>query len=275
MLSLAGALGFAVVNFAGVPGHTSYTPLLGLALGVSLLAAGVAAVLWGKHLVPQEEAVEERHLMTSPAAEETATQRTLDRVVDETQLAQRTLLRRLVLGVLGGFGVIAVVPVLNLVRAAPRRAFFVTSWRPGSRLVTPEGRPVRLGDVAVGGILNVLPEGHLDLDAQADSAVLLVHLPDGLPIPPQQRAAGVGNLFAFSKLCTHAGCPVSMFEQDSNHLLCPCHQSRFDLTHAARPVFGPATRALPQLPITVDRQGYLRARSDFPQPVGPGFWERS
>jgi probable menaquinol-cytochrome c reductase iron-sulfur subunit len=42
----------------------------------------------------------------------------------------------------------------------------------------------------------------------------------------------------------------------------------------AKPVFGPAARALPQLPITVDEEGYLIARGNFIEPVGPAFWER-
>jgi len=268
------ALAFAAVNFVGEPGSRWYILLLGLFLGVAVMAAGIAAVLWGKHLIPREEAVEERHPLVSSAAEEEATQRTLRRAFDETGLRGQPLLRRLVVGLLGGFGVIAVVPLLNLVRAAPHRSLFVTRWSPGARLVTPDGRPVRLGDLAIGGMLTALPEGHLDVQAQADSAVVLVRLPPGLPIPAQQRAAAYADHVAFSKICTHAGCPVSMYVAPVQQLLCPCHQSVFDLADAARPVFGPATRALPQLPITVDDAGYFRARADFPQPVGPGFWSR-
>ena len=274
-LSLVGAVAFAVVNFTGRTGTVGYNALLGLSLGLAIIAAGIGAVLWDKRLIPQEEAVEERHPMVSPGAEEAATQQTVDRVVAETGLRQLPVLRRLVLAMLGGFGVIAVGPLLNLVRRAPPRDLFTTRWSPGARLVTPEGRPVRLGDLAIGGILTVLPEGHLGLDAQADSAALLIRLPPGLATPPRQAAAGYDNHVAFSKICTHAGCPVSMYMSQPHQLQCPCHQSVFDMTDLARPIFGPATRALPQLPVTVDADGCFRARSDFPEPVGPGFWSRS
>ena len=39
-------------------------------------------------------------------------------------------------------------------------------------------------------------------------------------------------------------------------------------------IFGPAARALPQLPMGLDQEGYLVALSDFEEPVGPSYWER-
>jgi quinol---cytochrome c reductase iron-sulfur subunit len=92
---------------------------------------------------------------------------------------------------------------------------------------------------------------------------------------PENAHSMYGNLVAYSKICTHAGCPASLYEQQTNILLCPCHQSQFDIANNARPIFGPATRRLPMLPITVDNEGFLVAKSDYQQPVGPGFWERS
>jgi ubiquinol-cytochrome c reductase iron-sulfur subunit len=82
------------------------------------------------------------------------------------------------------------------------------------------------------------------------------------------------NFVAYSKICTHAGCPASLYEQQTNRLLCPCHQSQFLITDNAKPIFGPATRRLPMLPITVDAEGYLVAKRDFGVAVGPAFWER-
>jgi ubiquinol-cytochrome c reductase iron-sulfur subunit len=87
-----------------------------------------------------------------------------------------------------------------------------------------------------------------------------------------QEDFGYGDYVAYSKICTHAGCPVSLYEQETSRILCPCHQSQFDVTQGAKPVFGPATRSLPQLPIRVDEEGYFVARSDFREPVGPSFW---
>jgi ubiquinol-cytochrome c reductase iron-sulfur subunit len=85
---------------------------------------------------------------------------------------------------------------------------------------------------------------------------------------------GYQGIVAFSKICTHVGCPVQLYEQQTHHMLCPCHQSTFDLSDDGRVVFGPAARSLPQLPITVNADGFLVARSGFDQPVGPSFWER-
>jgi ubiquinol-cytochrome c reductase iron-sulfur subunit len=82
------------------------------------------------------------------------------------------------------------------------------------------------------------------------------------------------GIVAFSKVCTHVGCPIALYEHRTHHLLCPCHQSTFDLADSANVVFGPAARRLPQLPISVDSEGYLIAQSDFQEPVGPSFWER-
>ncbi|MFI5504175.1 ubiquinol-cytochrome C reductase iron-sulfur protein [Corynebacterium kutscheri] len=89
-----------------------------------------------------------------------------------------------------------------------------------------------------------------------------------------QESFHYGNYYAYSKICTHIGCPTSLYEAQTNRILCPCHQSQFDALHYGKPVFGPAARALPQLPITVDEEGYLIAAGDFIEPVGPAFWER-
>jgi quinol---cytochrome c reductase iron-sulfur subunit len=89
-----------------------------------------------------------------------------------------------------------------------------------------------------------------------------------------QESFNFGDLFAFTKVCSHLGCPSSLYEQQTYRILCPCHQSQFDALHFARPIFGPAARALAQLPITIDQDGYLVANGDFIEPVGPAFWER-
>ncbi len=90
-----------------------------------------------------------------------------------------------------------------------------------------------------------------------------------------QESFNFGDLFAYTKVCSHLGCPSSLYEQQSYRILCPCHQSQFDALHFAKPIFGPAARALAQLPITIDKDGYLVANGDFIEPVGPAFWERT
>jgi ubiquinol-cytochrome c reductase iron-sulfur subunit len=90
----------------------------------------------------------------------------------------------------------------------------------------------------------------------------------------KESAKGYEGIMAFSKICTHAGCPLGLYEHSTHHMLCPCHQSTFDLANGGRVIFGPAARSLPQLAITVDSNGYLIAEGDFDEPVGPSFWER-
>ena len=137
-------------------------------------------------------------------------------------------------------------------------------------MVTPESRLLRPEDVPVNTVVTVFPEGNTDA---ADSQTLLIHLPDGDEAPggPEDSVEG---LVAFSKVCTHAGCPVGLYQAETRELFCPCHQSVFDVLAGAEPTGGPATRPLPQLPIGVDDDGYLVARDDFPEPIGPGYWNR-
>jgi ubiquinol-cytochrome c reductase iron-sulfur subunit len=168
----------------------------------------------------------------------------------------------------GAFTLLAVVPFVALARA-PRTSG--TLWKPGTRLVTPDGVPLRVDDVAVGGVETVFPEGHL---TSYESTTLLVRLPPTVAVEGERSDWIRDGNIAYSKICTHAGCPVALYRQESLELYCPCHQSVFDVVHGARPVSGPATRALPQLALDVDREGYLVARGDFDAPVGPDSWGR-
>jgi ubiquinol-cytochrome c reductase iron-sulfur subunit len=170
----------------------------------------------------------------------------------------------------GAFVLLALVPFVALARRAAAQG---TAWRRGSRLVTPEGRAIRVDDLVVGGVETVFPEGSI---GSPDSATMLLRLPaDGLPIDPARRDWVQRGNIAYSKICTHAGCPVAIYREESLELYCPCHQSVFDVVHGARPVSGPATRPLPQLALDVDAHGYLIARGDFSEPVGPDSWGRA
>ena len=171
---------------------------------------------------------------------------------------------------LGAFALLAVVPFFALARRSSTRG---TAWKAGSRLVTPEGRPMRADDLAIGGIETVFPEGAVDAPL---AATVLIRLPENTPDadPSRQDWVRQGNI-AYSKICTHAGCPVAIYRERSLELYCPCHQSVFDVVHSGKPVSGPATRALPQLQLDVDAEGFLIARGDFADPVGPDSWWRS
>jgi ubiquinol-cytochrome c reductase iron-sulfur subunit len=129
---------------------------------------------------------------------------------------------------------------------------------------------VTAGDLRVGGVLTVFPEGH---PQAADSQAILIRMEPGqLVVQPGREAWSPDGYVAYSKVCTHAGCPVGLYEQATGQLFCPCHQSVFDAKDGARPTAGPATRPLPQLPLAIDPQGFLTAGGEFPEPVGPGFW---
>jgi ubiquinol-cytochrome c reductase iron-sulfur subunit len=243
--------------------------------------------------MPDEEAVQEREPHFSRPEELEATEATFAKGFDELGFARRPLLRRTLLATGGALGLIAVVPILNFGKLVGRshQDLKETAWKtapgePPKRLVTMDGTPVRLGDLGAGGILTVFP-GMLkpgstdeyeepDLQTKGDSTVILIRLRSDQQIKPKPGREDwtFDNHVAYSKICTHAGCPVSLYEQQTHHLLCPCHQSVFDVTDHARPIFGPAARPLPQLPIAVDEQGYFVARGDFSEPVGPSFWER-
>jgi ubiquinol-cytochrome c reductase iron-sulfur subunit len=156
-----------------------------------------------------------------------------------------------------------------------------TMWEPGVRLARdPSGVPIKASEVTIGSAFHVIPEGLPDLtyhkiEEKAKAAVLLMRLPlEDLNEDPEKASWSYEGIVAYSKICTHVGCPVALYEQHTHHLLCPCHQSTFDVKEHCKVTFGPAARALPQLPITVDDEGYLIAQSDFPEPIGPSFWER-
>ena len=168
-------------------------------------------------------------------------------------------------------GAVALLGIVPLFALARRSIPGGTAWTAGARLVTPAGVPLRVDDLAIGGVETVFPEGHV---GAPQAATLLLRLPaNALPRPERRDWVQSGNI-AYSKICTHAGCPVAIYRERSLELYCPCHQSVFNVVDAARPVSGPATRPLPQLGLDVDRNGYLIARGDFSEPVGPDSWGR-
>jgi ubiquinol-cytochrome c reductase iron-sulfur subunit len=236
----------------------------GSLIAVSLGGLGLGLILWAHFLMPTGHFVEEREPHQSTAAERSSLNADLDRSGDEIQ--RRTFLGRLLVGALG---VAALFPVRSL-GTKPGRTLFHTKWAAGTRVVTGEGVAVKTDTLEVGGVLTVFPEGHT---GAADSQTVLVRVnPSSFqPLPGRESWSPEGYL-AYSKVCTHAGCPVALYQADSKQLFCPCHQSAFDVVEGARPTAGPATRPLPQLPLRVDAEGYLTAQRDFTQPVGPGFW---
>ncbi len=262
--STLAALGLTAVYVNG-----GQPQLEGALLGVSLGGVGVAVLLWARHLFPDEEVVAERPPLESRPEDIEAFSASFK--AGERSFARRRFLSRLLATSLGALGLAALFPIRSL-GPSPGRALFQTAWRRGSRLVTEDGRLVRPGDLEVGGLLTVFPQGHTNAE---DSATVLIRVePELLHLAPERAGWAPDGHIAFSKICTHVACPVGLYQETEHRLLCPCHQSTFEVLRGARPVFGPATRPLPQLPLAVDRDGYLVARSDYPEPIGPAFWNR-
>jgi ubiquinol-cytochrome c reductase iron-sulfur subunit len=159
----------------------------------------------------------------------------------------------------------------------PKKTLRSTLWADPKRRRLGQANslaPVRPEDMEVGSLMSIHPSGDVDPEELAKAAVMIIRLDPKEVQSPAQAAKGYQGIMAFSKICTHAGCPLGLYEHNSHHMLCPCHQSTFDLSNAGKVIFGPAARSLPQLAITVDQEGYLIAKSDFDEPVGPSFWER-
>lgn len=263
--SAAAAVGLAVVYSLGGQPQAE-----GILLAIALGGIGFGLVSWSRRFMPDDVAVEDRG---SVASEPEEIQALLDDLgAEKAQVGRRHLLVRMLVIAGGALGVAALFPIRSL-GPRPGRGLHTTPYSQGDlRLVSEEGGPVRVDELAVNGVITVFPEGY---EGQEDSQTLLLNLPEGELQPrPGREDWTVGGLVAFSKICTHAGCPVGLYEEQTGLLLCPCHQSTFDVSEAARPVFGPATRSLPQLPLGTDDEGYLIATGDFSGPVGPGFWDR-
>lgn len=256
--------------------------LLGVGITLGLLGIGIGAVHWSKSLMDGHDMVEQRHGTRGTDETRAKAVEVFTLGNKESGFGRRTLIRRSLIGALVVTPLPAIVLFRDLAPAAdPVAQLKYTVWAKGTRLTRdPSGTPIKASDVTIGSAFHVIPEGLNALpdrlEQKAKAAVLLLRLkPEDLTVSPGRETWNYNGIVAYSKICTHVGCPVALYEQQTHHLLCPCHQSQFDITKEAAVIFGPAKRPLPQLPITVDDQGYLIARSDFTEPVGPSFWERS
>ncbi|SDQ33156.1 ubiquinol-cytochrome c reductase iron-sulfur subunit [Quadrisphaera sp. DSM 44207] len=263
-------------TFASVQRSTIF---LGLGLGLAIFCIGIGAVHWARTLMPDHEQVEERHPIGGNDVERAQAAAILEDGLEESGLGRRKLIRNSL------FGAAALAPVpavltLGDLGPLPGTKPYETLWSSGVRLARdPDEKPIRAEDVTLGSVFHVVPEGLSEsehpLEEKAKAAVLLVRIEPGqVRQDPERVGWDVDGIYAYSKICTHVGCPVALYEQQTHHLLCPCHQSTFDLTQHCRVIFGPAVRPLPQLPITVDDEGYLVATAGLSDTPGPSFWER-
>lgn len=287
-LSIVGSL-FAVAAYVAFPikaGDPSTirlnTLFLGLGISLGLLAIGVGAIYWSKNLMRGDELSESRHLTRGSEATRERAVEIFKEGNQESGFGRRSLIRNSLIGALVAFPLPGIVLFRDLAPAAdPVKLLEHTMWKKGLRLThDPSGAPIKASDVTLGSVFHVIPEGLNQksdrLEEKAKAAVLVMRLePSQLHVTAGRETWNYDGIIAYSKICTHAGCPVALYEHQTHNLLCPCHSSTFDVEHECEVIFGPANRPLPQLPITVDSEGYLIAQSDFHEPVGPSFWERS
>ncbi len=250
---------------------------LGSTMALAFLGLGVGATVWVRQLMPAVDQTEERHQLASTDGDRKAFVKTLTEGAEASQITKRPLVRRTLLAATVP---VAVAPLFLLrdLGPLPGTKLDHTVWKRGTRLMTAASN-LPLTPAAFdspGSMITVVPEGYQDNDNElAKAAVIIIKFAAGQLQAPTNLNWTVDGIVAYSKICTHLGCPAALYEQTTQHILCPCHQSTFDAPRGATVIFGPSTRPLPQLPIMVNSAGYLVAQSDFHEPVGPSFWERS
>ncbi|MFL5680456.1 MAG: Rieske 2Fe-2S domain-containing protein [Chloroflexota bacterium] len=242
------------------------TQLEGILLMVCLGGIGVGIVLWGQRLMPARVHIEERHPIGTDLSRIADLEEAL---TEEAGFSRRKLLIAGLLGAFGGLASALALPVFSL-GPAPGRSLFETAWKSGAKLAIAGGQPLKPDDLPVGGVLTVFPNGD---DSDPNAATLLIRVkPELLELQGENATWAPDGYVAYSKVCTHAGCPVGLYRESQHTLICPCHQSEFDVLRGAKPISGPAARPLPQLPIQRQPDGTFAALGDFPEPVGPSFW---
>ncbi|WAU80122.1 Rieske 2Fe-2S domain-containing protein [Streptomyces sp. Qhu-G9] len=288
-LSMLATVGF-IASFVTIPadkivyifplGHISGLNFaLGMTLGLALFCIGAGAVHWARTLMSDEEMADERHPIAAEPEVKAKVLADFKQGAKESALGRRKLIRNTMFGALTLFPLSGIVLLRDL-GPLPEDKLRHTLWSKGKLLVNMNtNEPLRPSDVAVGSLTFAMPEGleEHDHDFQteiAKAALMIVRLQPENIKDKQELEWSHEGIVAYSKICTHVGCPISLYEQQTHHVLCPCHQSTFDLSDGARVIFGPAGHALPQLRIGVNDEGYLEALSDFAEPVGPAFWER-
>jgi ubiquinol-cytochrome c reductase iron-sulfur subunit len=258
--------------------------VIGLCLGLALFLIGAGAIHWAKKLMVDNEIVEMRHPGGSSEEDQQGFIETFQTGAAESGFTRRKLIRRSLIGALAVLGLPAIVLLRDL-GPLPGRSLYGTIWAKGIRVVNDVTlRPIKPADLSIGQLVNAAPANLAPLQEQSEvqylnerakAAVIMVRIPpEEIQVPKGRENWGIDGILCYSKICTHVGCPISLYEQTSHHLLCPCHQSTFDLADGAKVVFGPAARPLPQLPLALDSEGFIVAQSGFTEPVGPSFFER-
>ncbi len=277
LISVALFLGLVCFAGFGAAYWVNAVPwVLAVTFGAGLCLMGFGLTAWGKYLMPRGPFVEERHQLAGTTEERDAMAAA---VVERTKVSvgRRPMLAGLFAAASGLFGLVLLFPLLRSLGPLPGDSFDTTNWKRGTYLVDSTGRRINIGTVVPGGLVTVYPEGRQNTDeGQAIDQTVLIRVDTAYIADAQGHPQPTTHGYvAYSKMCTHLGCPVGLYEQELNYLVCPCHQSMFNVLEGCIPIFGPAPRPLPQLQLMVDDNGDLQAAGPYDQPVGPGFWERS
>ena len=249
---------------------------LGVTLAVSLLGIGIGQIHWARKLMSHEEMIQERHPLKS-SAQDTADVLEMARAgAQDSAIPRRKLIWTSLAGAMALFPIAPLITLRDL-GPLPQKDLRHTLFDDPARrqIVTANGeRRIKPEDMQVGSLLSARPNGQVSLTELAKCAIMLIRLRPEDITSDVARDKSYQGIMCYSKICSHAGCPLGLYEQTTHHMLCPCHQSTFDLANSGKVIFGPAARNLQQLAITVDAEGYLVAMRDFDEPVGPSFWER-
>ncbi|WP_406628794.1 ubiquinol-cytochrome c reductase iron-sulfur subunit [Amycolatopsis sp. WGS_07] len=292
-------------------GHSTYslyTPALGVTLGLAVLSLGIGVILYTKKFVPHETAVQQRSDGPSAEVDRATILAHLADAGTRNGIARRSLIKRTAGAGAGALGLaVAALPIASFIKdpwkdTENKDGLWHTGWLPnfpGEKVYLRRNTGnleedvkngvalVKAEDLDAGAMETVFPYRESEKGDEkklaaalmrVDNPVMLIRLrpTDASRVVKRkgQEDYNFGDYYAYTKICSHVGCPTSLYEQRTNRILCPCHQSQFDALHYAKPIFGPATRPLAQLPITVDEEGYLIAKGDFNEAIGPAFWER-
>lgn len=279
---------YAVVYIPVLGTVGAQTVALGATMGTGIFLIGAGAIQWAKKLMADVEVVQERHELASPPSATAEAEANYERGKVESGFAQFTIIRRTLIGALALFPIPLIVALRDLWTTpagspSPEQLLSTTLWKAGERiLVAGTDQPIKASEFPIGSLVSAIPaelpeemELSHNLNALTKAAIILVRMEPREIVSQQGDGWDYQGILAYSKICTHVGCPIALYEHRTHHLLCPCHQSTFDLADAGNVIFGPAARRMPQLPIGVDEEGFLIAKSDFLEPVGPSFWERS
>lgn len=265
LIAMVSGLGFIFAYWTDWP-----TAALGVSLAIFFGGIGVTLILWSHRLVSQSRVVQQREQLHPPQQEHE--QLTRDLECANGQIARRGILKSMCAACVGVVALMGA-SLLRSLGPNPKSELYAPAWKPGQRLVDFDGKPLSTGTLQTGSTIIAFPEGRVG-DKRAQ--VVLLRVPSELLQLPQDRRhwAPLGHV-AYSRVCTHAACAVGMYDTTTHELMCPCHQSTFNVLQAAEPSGGPAARSLPQLPLYVDVDGSLRAGGDFSEPPGPEFWGMS